>query len=347
MEVPGGQNEIDAPVKKDRLPFISVVITVLNVEATITRCIQSILGVDYPRDTFEVIVVDGGSKDATLSKLSALADVKVLQDPGGTIGSGRNVGIRQAKGEIIAITDGDMTVDRRWLAEIAREFEDSNVGAVGGPIWADPNSSGFSRFVGLLPEESLSGINYGRVMHDMLYTRNAAYRRSVLTQVGLFNESLVAAEDPELNWRVENAGYGLTFSPKIIVYHSHRSTLSSFIKQHFRNGVGCGQLAKVNPRVRHTRLRLLGATGLPLGVCLLIAYALSGLNALLYPLLAVTIVYLLYCVRHVAPVYAQTRKLGTSLIVLLLVIVWPPFWSLGLLYGLRKPIGKRGLAAAY
>lgn len=347
MEVPGGQNEIDAPVKKDRLPFISVVTTVLNVEATITRCIQSILGVDYPRDTFEVIVVDGGSKDATLSKLSALAGVKVLQDPGGTIGSGRNVGIRQAKGEIIAITDGDMTVDRRWLAEIAREFEDSNVGAVGGPIWADQNSSGFSRFVGLLPEESLSGINYGRVPHDMLYTRNAAYRRSVLAQVGLFNETLVAAEDPELNWRVENAGYGLVFSPKIIVYHSHRSTLSSFIKQHFRNGVGCGQLVKVNPRVRHTRLRLLGAAGLPLGVCLLIAYALSGLNALLYPLLAVTIGYLLYCVRHVAPVYAQTRKLGTSLVVFLLVIVWPPFWALGLLCGLTKPIRKRGLVAAY
>lgn len=341
MEVPGGQNGIDASVKKDRLPFISVVITVLNVEATITRCIQSILGVAYPRDTFEVIVVDGGSKDATLSKLSAFTDMKILQDPGGTIGSGRNVGIRQAKGEIVAITDGDMTVDRRWLAEIARELEDSEVGAVGGPVWTDPNSSGFSRFVGLLPEESLSGINYGRVPHDMLFTRNAAYRRSVLTQVGLFNESLVAAEDPELNWRVENGGYGLVFSPRIVVYHSHRSNLSSFIKQHFRNGVGCGQLAKVNPRVRHTKLRLLSTAGFVSGMVLSVAFALSQLPVLLYLLMVMILGYVLYCIKHVTSVYEHTRSIADVMAALLLTAIWLPFWALGILYGLTTPMKAR------
>lgn len=55
----------------------------MNVQATIADCIESILGVDYPRDAFEVIVVDGGSEDLTLEKLSIFEDARVLQDRGG------------------------------------------------------------------------------------------------------------------------------------------------------------------------------------------------------------------------------------------------------------------------
>jgi len=48
----GRQVEVERPIRKDRLPFMTVVITVLNVETTVTRCIQSILGLEYPRDSF-------------------------------------------------------------------------------------------------------------------------------------------------------------------------------------------------------------------------------------------------------------------------------------------------------
>ena len=77
------QSETQRLAKKDGPPFISVIIPVLNVEATITRCVQSILGVDYPCDAFEVIVVDGGSEDSTISELSAFPDIKILQETGG------------------------------------------------------------------------------------------------------------------------------------------------------------------------------------------------------------------------------------------------------------------------
>jgi glycosyltransferase involved in cell wall biosynthesis len=322
----------------DRLTRISVVITVLNMEKTIGECIKSILTANYPRDAFEVIVIDGGSTDSTLARLSAFGDVRTLQDPGGTIGSGRNAGILQATGQVIAITDGDIRVDRDWLHEMGCEFRNPTVGAVGGPIFPDPTSPMFAQFVGLLPEESLSGVPKGKVRHDMIYTRNAAYRRKALDEVGLFNEALVAAEDPELNWRIESAGYDLVFSPKMIVYHSHRSTPASFILQHFRNGTGCGQLVKINPKVGHARLWLTSAAGFTLEVCLLIAYALSRLNLLLYPLTAMALAYLLYSAYHVVPVYRQTRSPKTLIIVLLLTMVSLPSWAVGVLYGLTKRI---------
>jgi len=271
-----------------------------------------------------------------LEKLSAFEDVKILLDRGGTIASGRNVGIRHAKGEIVAITDGDMTVDQNWLSEIAREFKHPDVGAVGGPILTNPKSSKFSHVVGLLPEESLNMVSQGPVPHDMIYTRNIAYLRSALAEVGLFNESLVAAEDPELNWRIENAGYRLIFSPRVLVYHSHRSSFPSYVKQHFRNGVGCGQVMKINTKIRHTGRKLLSAVGLASGICLLIALALSRLSTMLYPVVAMVIAYLSYGVNHIRSVYTKSRSVRTTIAALILTLTWPPFWGFGLLWGLTK-----------
>jgi hypothetical protein len=122
------------------------------------------------------------------------------------------------------------------------------------------------------------------------------------------------------------------------VYHSHRSTLASFILQHFRNGIGCGQLVKINPKVGHARLWVTSAAGFALEVCLLIAYGLSLADVLLYPMVAMAFAYLLYCARHVAPVYRQTRSPETLVILLLLTMVSLPSWALGVLRGLTKRI---------
>lgn len=213
------------------------------------------------------------------------------------------------------------------------------MGAIGGPILTNPDSPKFSRLVGLLPEESLCMVPYGFIPHDLLYTRNAAYRRSVLAEVGLFNETLVAAEDPELNYRIENAGYDLIFLPRMMVFHHHRCTLTSYIRQHFRNGVGCGQDAKINRRICHTGLKLAGAVGLALGIFLLVVLVLSRLSTILYPVIAMASAYLCYCINHVRPVYTRTRSIRDTIGALVLAVVWPPFFALELLWELTKSAG--------
>ena len=74
-----------------------------------------------------------------------------------------------------------------------------------------------------------------------------------------------------------------------------------------------------------------GVTILHDPVCLLITYALSPMSTLLYPLMTMVLAYVLYCVRHVAPVYKRTTSLRTLMIALLLTMVWLPFWAFGVL----------------
>lgn len=212
-------------------------VTVRNAVDTIDECLDSVLGQEYPRDEFELIVVDAGSTDGTRERILRHPDATLLDDPHGTIGSGRNVGIRRSLGDIIAVTDADMVVEKSWLKVASAELlESPETGAVGGPILTHPASRGFAALVGELWEESPRFSGRTEAPHDMLYTRNIAYPRKALETAGLFNESLIAAEDPELNWRIQNLGFRLVFQPAMRVYHHHRSTLLGFLRQRYRNG---------------------------------------------------------------------------------------------------------------
>ena len=89
-------------VPSDLLPCISVIVPVRNEARFITRTIEQLAGQDYPGDRFEILVVDGRSTDETRSIAEEMAAVhgnlKVLDNPNRLSSSGRNIGIRQARG---------------------------------------------------------------------------------------------------------------------------------------------------------------------------------------------------------------------------------------------------------
>ena len=88
------------------LPRVSVVIPTYNSATTIAATLESVLGQDYP--DFEVIVVDDGSADATLSVLAGYADrIRIISQPNGGLATARNAGMRAATGELIAWLDAD------------------------------------------------------------------------------------------------------------------------------------------------------------------------------------------------------------------------------------------------
>lgn len=312
---------------------ISVVVTVLNATNTIVESLNSILQQDLPSDHFEVIVVDGGSTDGTREKLAKVTGIRVLDDPHGTIGSGRNVGIRDSIGEIIAITDADMVVEKSWLTTLSEEFKGPSLGAVGGPILSHPDCRGLAALVGELREESPRFTARTEVQHDLLYSRNIAYRRDALRKAGLFNESLVAAEDPELNWRIRDAGYELVFQPAMRVYHHHRSTLGSFLKQRYRNGAGCGQLLRVNTRLRKTRRRVFTSASFWVGIVVAAFFVVTGsplAGAIFYTGL---VVFTAFCLSRGVYVYKRTMRLSYLLGASLLMAGAWAAWSIGFLRG--------------
>ena len=88
---------------------------------------------DYPKDRYEIIVVDGHSSDSTLKLLSKFP-IKVIEDDGRGVSDARNKGIEKAKGGIIAFTDGDCTATPGWIRSLSEKFYDPNVAGVGGGI---------------------------------------------------------------------------------------------------------------------------------------------------------------------------------------------------------------------
>lgn len=251
--------------EKEEKPFVSVVMTVLNVERTIGECLQSLLNLDYPKDRYEIVIVDGMSKDN--SRRIIMDFIKKHKRPlirlykkKGSIGAGRNEALRFAKGEFIAITDGDMVVDPAWLKELVQSFEEGIAG-VGGPNDnADKNPltkcissldiQGPSNDV--VPLISPNPYSKGFTTKKDVYAsvcRNTCYRRHVLDEVGGFDETLIGAEDPELNMRILKRGYSLRYNPKAVVYHHHRTNLKAFFRQQRLFAVGQAFVNKKHPEL--------------------------------------------------------------------------------------------------
>jgi len=107
---------------------ISIVIPVLNSERVLGECLRSILIQDCPRKRFEIIAVDGGSRDRTVEVAQAFGVDRVLRNPLRTGEAGKAVGVEAARNEIVAFIDSDNILDRRdWLKRMLEPFEDPSI----------------------------------------------------------------------------------------------------------------------------------------------------------------------------------------------------------------------------
>src|SRR3989338_4206345 len=113
------------------LPKVSVVVPAYNAQQTITKTIAALMGQDYPKDLFDVTVVDDGSKAGTGEVGKGYAVRYVRQDNKGPA-TARNLGASMAAGDIILFTDADCVPNVDWIREMVKPFVDSLVKAVKG-----------------------------------------------------------------------------------------------------------------------------------------------------------------------------------------------------------------------
>jgi glycosyltransferase involved in cell wall biosynthesis len=228
--------------------LISVVVTGKNDALHLQECLQSLLNVAFPRETYEVIYVDAQSNDESLEIANALKETygnfRFLVEAG-LSGHGRNEGIRKARGQIIAFVDTDCIVHESWLTRMALHLisrQDDVVG-VGGPSLTPMSDNKFSRAVGYLWETTFGSggarnpaIYKGKRFVEHNPTCNSAYLRSVFGKVGLFSEQLPVTEDEEFDTRIRRLKLRLLYSEDIIVWHHRRNSLKSFLKQMYSYG---------------------------------------------------------------------------------------------------------------
>jgi glycosyltransferase involved in cell wall biosynthesis len=222
----------------DRLPFVSVVVPVLNGAGTIGACLTSLERQDYPARRLEVLVVDNGSTDDTPRIVREHAARWLVEGKRGPARA-RNRGIEAGRGEIVAFIDADCLASTGWLRELVAGFEDSCVGAVAGEIVPFPPRTPAERYAGrirhLSPERYLR-----RPIFPFAVTANLAFRREVFDTIGLLDPaSPRGGESTDICTRfLRETGLRLELAPRAIVFHRHRTSAVELFRQQWGYGRG-------------------------------------------------------------------------------------------------------------
>jgi len=228
-------------------PFVSIVVPMYNSKETIESCLDSLIKQDYPQNRQEIIIVDDHSTDNSAKIVRDFSyinkNIKLLRQPDGKKGpaAARNLGIRRAKGEIIAFTDSDCIVPKNWLKKMVECFNSNpDYSAIGGSLVACASKK-FITFC----EGAISDC----LGHKALIAApNSSFRRDCLFNVGLFDETFVSGEDPDLVWNLEKQGYKVMFLKNLpVIHHYYRSTFKNFVRHNVWYGRGRVLLAKNHP----------------------------------------------------------------------------------------------------
>lgn len=226
-------------------PTVSVIIPCRNERDYVSRCVQSILKNGYP-GKLEITVVDGMSDDGTREVLRGLKvgnnALKVLDNPSRITPVAMNLGLREARGDIILIVGAHCELRPGYISTAIRQLlSHKGAGCVGGRTTPRAGGSPIERAIAAALESQFGvGNSYFRIpgsrVKEVDTVAFGAYRREVFEKIGGFDERLVRNQDIEFNFRVRKAGYRILLDPSIEVYYSPRRSIKAFWRQNFGNG---------------------------------------------------------------------------------------------------------------
>lgn len=234
-------------------PLVSVVIPAYNEQEVIDQCLQSLVQQDY--GNFIVEMIDDESTDSTKKIIQSYVDrypERVVLHSYGKVGPGkaRNLTCKNSKADVFAFTDADCFAESNWLSEIVKAISLENVGSTGGPHLAPQESTAFQRSLEGFFKLSSPGMDFykgpeGEIRetpHNPLC--NVAYQASLFRELNGFKEDLFPGEDVEMDLRVRQKGYRITFNPKAIVYHHRPKDIRQWNKVMHAYGRAQGKMVR-------------------------------------------------------------------------------------------------------
>ena len=227
--------------------LLSVVILTKNNGTTIGKVLQQIQAQQI-YDPFEIIVVDSGSSDDTIQKISQF-NVKFYTIPPNEFGHGRtrNLASGYAAGDYIVYLSADaIPANEKWLKNLTDRLATENVAATFGRQIPYENTSIMERFFiqrnyppTLNGPYSIKDFN----MNAFFSNVNSAIKRSIWKKIK-FSEELIISEDHDWAKRANELGYEINYVPDAAVFHSHNYGLKQVFKRYFDSGVSFSQMGK-------------------------------------------------------------------------------------------------------
>lgn len=226
-------------------PYVSIVVPAFNEEKVIRARIDNLLQLDYPKEKYEIIVVESGSTDRTYQvveqfmtrhgansgpRLELIAE-KERRGKASAI----NLGKRDARGDIVLVTDANSFFDRNVLKEIMPHFEDPKVGAVGGRYAVSnpqddlASSEAFYWDLEYIMRLGESALESACLFHGEIN----AWRKNIVEA-----DTRMLSEDLDMAIQIRRAGYKIRYEPRAIVNERGAITIADQIKQRKRTAIG-------------------------------------------------------------------------------------------------------------
>ena len=223
--------------------FISVVIPTYKRQKQLHNCLRSLSLQTYPKESFEVIVVnDGDLEESQKSEpnLFAITNLSIYFKEHEGPASARNYGVKMAKGELIAFTDDDCIPNEDWIERIVAQYKLGNCPVIGGKTLNLLTNNLYSEASQLITDIVYNHFNKDPDDALFLASNNFAITRDLFNELGGFDSSFKTSstEDRDLCNRLIHNDYAIMFDTSVVVYHSHNLNFKSFFLQHFNYGRG-------------------------------------------------------------------------------------------------------------
>lgn len=234
--------QVNPQLSGSTLPFVSVILPILNEERYLRDAVISILSQDYQGD-FEIVLAVGPSKDKTREIADQLhrenSRVIVVDNPSGRTAAGLNLALNASQGSVIVRVDGHSQIPKDYITIAVELLQSTGAVNVGGMMAAQ----GVTRFekavagamrspLGVGASRFHTGGEAGEV--DTVYL--GVFNKAALLAIGGFDERFTRAQDWELNFRLRANGGTIYFDPRLQVSYRPRPTITSLAKQYFEYG---------------------------------------------------------------------------------------------------------------
>lgn len=240
------------------IKFVSVIVSTYNRKELLKKCIYSLFNQLYPKDKFEILIIDGRSNDGTDDLIEELAkmtqcNIRLIKQTGQGLSDARNFGIKESRGEIIAFIDDDGIADKNWIVESTKAYNTDNIVSVGGkivPLWLDGKPEWYIDRL----DQCLSLLDFSQHEEQIIFPCvpfgcNMTFRKNIFEEIGYFDNSfgrnvsksnLLSHDEFDLYKRINDKHYITMYNPNALVYHqidSSRMTKTWFKDRLYWGGI--------------------------------------------------------------------------------------------------------------
>ena len=261
-----------------------MVVPCRNEEKHISRCLESILANDYPKDRMEILVLDGMSEDRTREIVTSYAQrfpwIRLVDNPQKHIPVAMNIGIRAARGERILKMDAHSTYQTEYISRCVR-YQDlygaENAGGVWKMVPGADTAMAKAIVLGLGHRFGSGNANVKIGVDKPTWSDTAAFgcfKKDLFERIGMYDEHLLSSSDLDLNQRIQAAGGGILVVPDVVIHYAADGNLRALRRHVFADGVWVSYVMKFGKKAWSWRHWVPGAFVLSL----LCAFALALVN---------------------------------------------------------------------